>query len=130
MDLRSCKQQIQDLEDTLTVIVNGLVLPLWDELEKLQKEMGLPATNGSPHVPPSLREATRRYIMEQLRRNGGNKTKTARELQIDTHTLNRYVRLFGSAGSAKLSVGVPPICEAVGLRPNCEGDGVNHESRR
>ncbi|MFW5921115.1 MAG: sigma 54-interacting transcriptional regulator [Polyangiales bacterium] len=47
----------------------------------------------APIVPlnQAREEFTRRYIMEVLERNGGNRTKTARDLGVDPRTIFRYL---------------------------------------
>jgi transcriptional regulator with GAF, ATPase, and Fis domain len=42
-------------------------------------------------LPQAREDFTRRYILEVLERNGGNRTKTARDLGVDPRTVFRYL---------------------------------------
>ncbi|MEM7447256.1 MAG: sigma 54-interacting transcriptional regulator [Myxococcota bacterium] len=46
-------------------------------------------------------EFTRRYILEVLEQNGGNRTKTARDLDVDPRTIFRYLERETNARSPK-----------------------------
>jgi transcriptional regulator with GAF, ATPase, and Fis domain len=56
-------------------------------------DLGLAAVEPAPAM--SLRDAkevyARRYILEVLERNGGNRTQTARELDVDPRTIFKYL---------------------------------------
>jgi len=49
------------------------------------------ALQGIVPLPQAREDFTRRYILEVLERNGGNRTKTARDLGVDPRTVFRYL---------------------------------------
>jgi transcriptional regulator with GAF, ATPase, and Fis domain len=57
------------------------------------EDLDLSAEALQPVVPlgEAREEFTRRYILEVLERNGGNRTKTARDLGVDPRTIFRYL---------------------------------------
>lgn len=78
---------VRQLENKLRKAVVLADKPLID-LEQLD----LPAAEGAPLALAEAREAFQmRYILEALERNGGNRTKTAKELDVDPRTIFRYL---------------------------------------
>jgi len=91
---------IRELENRVkkaVVLANGPLLTA-DDLDLRPEEF-------EPAVPlaQALEEYRRRYINEVLERNGGNRTKTAKDLDVDPRTVFRHLERMESERSARSS---------------------------
>jgi transcriptional regulator with GAF, ATPase, and Fis domain len=79
---------IRELENR---IKKAVILARHPLIEK--EDLELPDEEETPILPlaQAREEFQRRYILEALRRNGGNRTKTARDLGVDPRTIFRYL---------------------------------------
>jgi two-component system response regulator HydG len=87
---------VRELEN---VIERAVVLATGNRitLAELPTALQTPATSGRVDVgaPLPLAELERRVILTALERNHGNRTRTAKELQISGHTLWRKLKAYG-----------------------------------
>lgn len=82
-------------------IKKGLVL--CDEALLRPEDLDLGPESETPVLPleKAKEEFQRRYVLEALERNGGNRTQTARELGVDPRTIFRYLEREGGRGDAE-----------------------------
>jgi len=66
---------------------------LSDKIHVTPSLLGIVDESKDAPIPLSIakQEFQREYIMNALKRNNGNKAKTARELEIDVRTIFRYL---------------------------------------
>jgi transcriptional regulator with PAS, ATPase and Fis domain len=79
------------------------------DVEDLPPEVrgGVAATVADRHNVLPLREIEREYILAVLELNGGNQTRTARQLRIGTATLFRRLKSYGLTGKGGARRGKP-----------------------
>lgn len=79
---------IRELENR---IKKAVILARHPLIEK--EDMELPEESDTPVLPlaQAREEFQRRYILQVLRKNGGNRTKTAKDLGVDPRTIFRYL---------------------------------------
>jgi transcriptional regulator with GAF, ATPase, and Fis domain len=67
------------------------------------EDLDLDESAQAPTVPleKAKEDFQRRYVMEVLERNNGNRTQTARDLGVDPRTIFRYLEREGAASPAK-----------------------------
>jgi two-component system response regulator HydG len=91
---------VRELEN---VIERAVVLATQDRITVAELPAALQTLPASGPVdiaaPLPLAELERRSILAALERNHGNRTRTARELQISGHTLWRKLKAYGIGGS-------------------------------
>ena len=68
------------------------------DLSHLPETIAPRPTNMTASSAATLREIERRAIAEALRRNGGRRMATARELDIHKNTLRRKIEAYGIDG--------------------------------
>ena len=85
------------------VIERAVVLATQDRITLAELPPALQALPRSEDVnvdgPLPLAELEKRGILAALERNQGNRTRTAKELQISGHTLWRKLKAYGVDGS-------------------------------
>ena len=71
------------------------------ELEDLPEEIRhvFPSPLASAGTVRPLKEIEKEYILAALEANGGNQTRTAKQLQIGSATLYRKLKSYSSIGS-------------------------------
>ncbi|MCB9726861.1 MAG: sigma 54-interacting transcriptional regulator [Deltaproteobacteria bacterium] len=87
-------REVENAMERAAALAAGSRVGLEDLPEAVRRAIVLPVTDGAGVRP--LREVEKQYILAALELNGGNQTRTARELAIGSSTLYRKLKDYGA----------------------------------
>ncbi|MGB8932448.1 MAG: sigma-54-dependent Fis family transcriptional regulator [Anaeromyxobacteraceae bacterium] len=90
-------RELENAMERAVALARGSRVEVDDLPEEVRKAAPLPAAATAGDVRP-LDQVEKEYILAALERNGGNQTRTAKQLQIGSATLYRKLRLYGLTG--------------------------------
>ncbi len=88
-------RELKNVIERALIFADDGTLELEHLPEELFKRPAALSTNREPREIAPLDEIEKKYILEVLERNGGNKLLTAKQLNIATTTLYRKLRMYG-----------------------------------
>jgi transcriptional regulator of acetoin/glycerol metabolism len=86
-------RELENAMERAVALASGTRVELADLPEEVRAARAAPAPNPEDDRP--LEDVEREHIIATLRRNGGNRTHTARQLRIGSATLYRKLKSYG-----------------------------------